>query len=357
MRLPKRAGQCVLLLVAAVAGDAGALSRAMWAEFNAIYLMNLAPTAHCSTFRTRSLELLRNGALGPEELDAQMRALWKEARATCLQPLRSGRRGDAGPTAGPAPAPGVIATVEPTPTATPPAAPAVRPAPAEVGATVPGPARPTVASPPAAGPAAARDGMPQVRPPSAAPGTEATVGDAAAEAAAPAAMQRAQIAGAPRLSKPLIERPSVSELRLMAECEQRTIETGPTQTADDHCAAIGRGKNAVPDVGGDAAPRDATLSWRAWTAVLLGALAASGAAAWWALRRRRAGIAAATAPASDPVEADRAADRPVAGQPASVAQAPHDTAACPLAEGDPTGAQPVGKRQNPDDALEFALPS
>jgi hypothetical protein len=143
----------------------------------------------------------------------------------------------------------------------------------------------------------------------------------------------------------------------MAECEQRSLETGPTQTRDGRCAAIGRGSEAVPAVGGDAAPRAATLSWRAWTAVLLGALAASGAAAWWALRRRRAGIAAATTPASDPVEADRAGDRPMAGQPASVAQAPHDTTACPLAAGAPVGAQPVGKKQNPDDALEFALPS
>ena len=370
MRLPKRAGQCVVLLAVAIAGDAGALSRAMWAEFNAIYLMNLAPSAHCSTFRTRSLELLRNEALGPQELDAQMRALWKDARAACLQPLRSGRRSEAGPTAGPAVTPAATAAVEPVATAGPTAAaihtsptsgqrPAStdRPAPVEVPATAPTSARPTVASPPTAGSVAARDAMPQVQPPNATPGTEARAGGARAGPVPVAAPQHAQIAGPPQRWKPLIERPSVSELRLMADCERHSSDADPTRTGDGRCAALGRGREAVPAVSGAAAPREAMVSWQVWTAALLGVLAASGAAAWWALRRRRSSVAAAPAPASEPVDAHRAAGHPVAGDPAAGALAVGAPAAGTPAAGTPVGGQPVGKKQTPDDALEFALPS
>ena len=57
MRLLAPVRSWVLLLALVATGDAVALSRAMWAEFNAIYLVNLKPTADCSPYRARSLDL------------------------------------------------------------------------------------------------------------------------------------------------------------------------------------------------------------------------------------------------------------------------------------------------------------
>ena len=86
----RRARLVALALALGVALPAAALSRGMWAEFSVVYRMSLKPTAECRRYGERSEALLADATLDEGRLDGQMRALWREARASCFQaPLRA----------------------------------------------------------------------------------------------------------------------------------------------------------------------------------------------------------------------------------------------------------------------------
>ncbi|HSN45285.1 MAG TPA: hypothetical protein VLW08_02910, partial [Casimicrobiaceae bacterium] len=142
----------MLFVTVVAAGDAGALSRAMWAEFNAIYYINLRPTAECNAFRTRSIELLKDNSLSADALDARMRALWDEAKRTCLQPVRAEAAAAAKQSAAGGPTGLKQEAVNPSAVVQAPAKPAERPA---VGPAVAAPERSAPGAPPVVDPSSA----------------------------------------------------------------------------------------------------------------------------------------------------------------------------------------------------------
>jgi len=252
-----RATVWILGVAMAAAGEAHALTRAMWAEFNAIYYLNLRPTAECSVYRTRSLDLLKDNSLSAEALDTRMHALWAEAKTGCLQAALPGRPAGgrtgaaaakaAAPTAAVASAaapsgPAVTAAQVPVP-----AAPSMRVAGA---ATVPEPPAAVTPPPAPAGAAAGgAEGEPRTPP-------EGQVPERAAQrpASEPPTGQRARAAsgtgtdvaafGPPRiaLARPPIDLPSPADLRLEAACAKRNPYAYQVQTPDDPCARLARGR-------------------------------------------------------------------------------------------------------------------
>ena len=287
MRLLAPVRSWVLLLALVATGDAVALSRAMWAEFNAIYLVNLKPTADCSPYRARSLDLLKDGSIAPDELDARMRALWREAKPSCLQPLRDLVRAAAPTTAAPVTEATAARVAPPTPPQV-----AAAPASAPSESTVPG--APALRAPAAAG--AAPEGVAaraaEEAPPPApaivvagAPSTPAAAADFGARTpASPPILPDTARAPLARV-KPPIERPALADLRLEAACAKRNPYAYQVQSDDDPCVRLARSRaaaaeaSAAPTVQGPAAVTTA--------AIALVVIAMASGAALWVVRRRR----------------------------------------------------------------------
>jgi len=338
-----RARVWMLGVAMAAAGEAGALSRAMWAEFNAIYYANLRPTAECNVYRTRSLELLKDNSLSPEALDTRMHALWAEAKTGCLQTVLPGkpvgRQQAAGP--GKEAAPATTAAVAAPPSA--------------VGG--PAPASSAVALPPATAKVAAgtTSGAPDARPaagssdvaagtgaapanappsPAAVPSPEAGVatpspvkparggagsasrGEPRQEAAGSAGVAVAAMGPArvvPAFVRPPIDLPSPADLRLEAACAKRNPYAYQVETAADPCAKLARGK--TPQSGAAADPARQAGIGRIGTGIALGmaVLAGVGAAVagwtWWRRRRRGDAVIDERAHAADPAADDPSALR------------------------------------------------
>jgi hypothetical protein len=332
-----------------------ALSRAMWVEFNAIYVMNLRPAAECAQYRSRSVEILKDSTLGADVLDARMHALWDEAKAACLASA-SGPKHAAAPAAAPlateraAKAPAVALAATPAgkpsaparpgaPSATALAAPAMPAAPAPPAAAsaapnpMPAPVPPAARAAipePAPGAAAAGVGAehlvtPPERPLTPVRGSEAGSRPATTEGAGADATRR--FAGAPRIRmlpmRPPIALPTVVELRLEAECGKRNPYAYQA-TDDDPCEKAAREKEKAAVATAPTEPAAVTgppagPSRAGWAAAIVGALAAvTAAAAWYRGRRRRTG--ALPAPVQVPL-AGAAADRN-STSPAEAAQNP-----------------------------------
>ena len=327
-----RAAAWIMGVAMAAAGDAGALSRAMWAEFNAIYYVNLRPTAECGAYRTRSLDLLKDNSLSPEALDARMRALWDEAKNGCLQTSLPGRPAarpkDAAAAKGTTPAV-VAAAVAPTPSVAPPAAAAAPKASPPTTAASPAPPAAALSPPkpestPAAkAPVAGGDmpGSPGTVPaprsgegasgsapapsaaapmPAAAPsgtGTPQASGKAAAalaehgpglEARAGALAPLVAIAPpniVPTLVRPPIALPSPIDLRLEAACAKRNPYAYQVQAGDDPCAKFARGKTPQDTAAEGAADTGGTSRVAVGVALAVAVLAAAGGG--WVIWRRR----------------------------------------------------------------------
>jgi hypothetical protein len=299
-----------VLLALTLAGDALALSRGMWSEFNALYLMNLRPTAECRQYKARSLELLQDNSLSAEQLDARMRALWGEAKASCLNKPAAA----VAPTAKPATAVAAAApeagsakaTVTSPPAPMPPPvsapvsiAPSAPPAPA-VQTVVPPAARqvdvPVAGARPVEGAnAGAPPGTPKAAealPPSL-PGAQRvpipSPGDAHAAPAPSRGADGSRKPGAiarPQF-KPIIERPSTRELEREAACAKRNPYAYQA-TEDDPCAKVAN--KATPEDAAAEAGRGGMSRWL-WMGIGLLVTGAAGAGAWfgyraWAKRRR-----------------------------------------------------------------------
>ena len=331
-------------VVLAGAPPAAALSRAMWAEFNTIYLINLKPAAECRAYRTRSIELLKDASLSPAALDERMHALWNEAKANCLakpEPEQPSARQQLAPAAAaarpPDAAPATPVAVKPpvatastarSPAAPPPAPAAAAPAPTPALAALP---------PPPPTPVAAAGSAPHVPvaptssgPAAAGPLTTVAVENAAAAEHASATGGRGNTTpgipmqsvpgtkaagdGRPQVAlpqlKPAIERPLVADLRLEAACAKRNPYAYQV-AGDDPCARLASAKvaKADPVATKEANPESRIPAW-VW-AVSGGVLAAlGGAGGWWLWWRRRSRTVAASAD----VGHDGAGDAP-AGQP------------------------------------------
>jgi hypothetical protein len=294
----------------AAAGEAHALSRAMWAEFNAIYYLNLRPTAECSVYRTRSLDLLKDNSLSPEALDTRMRALWAEAKTNCLQAAPPGRpaggRTDAAAAKAAAPTAAVASAAAPSGPAVPAAKAAVPAAPSMRGAgvaTVPEPPAAVTPPPAPAGAAAGgAEGDPRTPP-------EGQMPERAAQrpASEPRTGQRAQAAASTgndvaafgplriALARPPIDLPSPADLRLEAACAKRNPYAYQVETPDDPCAKLARGR--TPQVAAVAGSGEPFGTWGRGAFVLsvvaaLGVLGA-GTTGWIVWRRRQRRINAA----------------------------------------------------------------
>ena len=316
-----RARVWMLGVAMAAAGEACALSRAMWAEFNAIYYLNLRPTAECNAYRARSLELLKDNSLSPEALDTRMHALWAEAKTGCLQAALPGRPAGERKEAVSAKAATPAAAVAP---AAPPslsagraaqaAVPAAPPARLAEAAAVPEPRTAATPSPAPAGVAQGgvegeRRAPPAGRAPERAVQTQAS--EPRTEQPAPmAAGTGAGVGtfGPPRiaLARPPIDLPRPADLRLEAACAKRNPYAYQVETPDDPCAKLARGK--TPQVAAAAGSGEASVSGGRGALVLpvvaaLGVLGA-GATGWkvWRHRQRRTVVADvdAAAEGSDP---------------------------------------------------------
>lgn len=343
--------------VLALAAPAAGLSRAMWAEFNAIYLINLKPAAECRAYRTRSIDLLKDTTLSPVALDERMHALWDEAKANCLakpapeqpairQPRPPPAAGEprttvaqastpapavattaAGPAeAAPVPVPVKSAAVPLTPAvAQHPAArsaPAPAPAAAPTAAPAPGPAQAPV--PPAASPAAVAPPLPadvaKVAPEPATPTAHvpATVTAGRGNAAPGMPMQstpgtKPPADGRPAIAlpqlKPAIEHPQTVDLRLEAACAKRNPYAYQVASDDDPCARLAKSKAAAaaPAEAGAAPEPERTPAW-VWGVAVVALSALGGGGAWlWRRRRRRA--VKATAAADDVEDGEIGRDR------------------------------------------------
>lgn len=275
----------VLLLAVVATGDAAALSRAVWAEFNAIYLVNLKPTAECSAYRTRSLDLLKDGSIKSDELDARMRALWREAKPSCLQPLRDLVRAAAPTTAAPVTEATAARVAPPTPPQV-----AAAPASAPAESTVPG--APALRAPTAAGTApegvAVRAAEEAPTPAPAivvadAPSTPAAASGARTPASPPIRPDNAR-APLPRV-KPPIERPALADLRLEAACAKRNPYAYQEQSDDDPCVRLARSRAAAAEA--VAAPTVKGPAAITTAAIALAIVATASGTALWLVRRRR----------------------------------------------------------------------
>jgi hypothetical protein len=291
----------------AAAGEACALSRAMWAEFNAIYYLNLRPTAECNAYRARSLELLKDNSLSPEALDTRMHALWAEAKAGCLQAALPGRPVGERKEAVSAKAATPAAAVAPAASAAPPSGPAGRAAQAVVPAAPPVllaeaaavPELRTAATPSPAPAGAVQGGVEGER--KASPAGRAHERAAQSHASEPRTEQPAPVVagtatgvatfGPPRiaLARPPIDLPSPADLRLEAACAKRNPYAYQVETPDDPCATLARGK--APQVAAAAGSGESPGSGGRGAFVLpvVAALGVLGAATtgWMVWRRRQ----------------------------------------------------------------------
>ena len=331
----------MLFVTVVAAGDAGALSRAMWAEFNAIYYINLRPTAECNAYRTRSIELLKDNSLSADALDARMRALWDEAKRTCLQPVRAEAAAAAKQSAAGGPTGLKQEAVNPSAVAQATAKPAERPA---VGPAVATPERSAPGAPPVVDPSSAlgaNAGQERSDPaPLSLPSTAATGGTSSppasdpAAAASPASAAAPPVPGpppaapgalvvppvpgvagpariAPPLLKPPIELPSPADLRLEAACAKRNPYAYQAQAGTDPCARFAR-TTAGAATGAGAGANDGSSN-RDWAARIGAGLAVAVAVgAVWAWRRQRARRAqGAPGDRADAVETDDGPALPV----------------------------------------------
>jgi len=294
----------------AAAGEAHALSRAMWAEFNAIYYLNLRPTAECSVYRTRSLDLLKDNSLSPQALDSRMHALWAEAKTRCLQAALPGRpaggRTDAAAAKAAAPTAAVASAAAPSGPAVP-AAQAAVPAASSMRAagvaTVPEP--PAVVTPPPAPAGAAQGGVeserqtpPEGRMPERAaqrPASEPPTGQGARAAAGTGTDVAAF--GPPRIApaRPPIDLPSPADLRLEAACAKRNPYAYQVETPDDPCAKLARGRTPQVAAAAGSGEPSGTGGRGAFVLSVVAALGVLGAGTtgWIVWRRRQRRIVAA----------------------------------------------------------------
>jgi hypothetical protein len=311
----------------AFAAPASGLSRAMWAEFNAIYLINLKPAAECREFRIRSIEILKDASLSPPVLDERMHALWNEAKPGCLAkpaPEQPSVRQPPGPAvaqprspvagvtaATPAPSGGAAQALEaapapvpakpavgrppaPTPSAVPP--PSANPATAPPSAPVPASA-PAATSPAGKAPPPAEAVRAASEPAIAAPHDPATATGGRGNAAPGLPMQSTPGTKLPGEGRPLIalpqlrpaiDRPPMVDLRLEAACAKRNPYAYQVETGDDPCARLAQPKAAKsePAATGAASPASRTSPWL-WPAVGVALAALGGAGGGWLWRRRR----------------------------------------------------------------------
>lgn len=299
-----------LSLIAPGAADA-AISREMWAQFNMVYAFNLRPDAACQAYAARADAIVRNSSLSTVDMQAQLKALWAEAKP-CLAPPQPRSAAREAPRLLPRTGSTVVAAAPPRGAA--PAAAGSAPEraalPATTAATPPPPKPPATAtaSLPAPKPAASTPAPPAARPVWPAAGNDLaannpglTVAELAAltarsarpppaaaprpaERVAPSSAERVARANPPRGAEPAAAAlPKVVDLR-------NTVRAALRQSLhkDVHEPAVSP-KPAAP----------APAKWWKRGAVGLGflTLAVTVALGWWLRRRWRSRGAGTRAPA------------------------------------------------------------